>query len=418
MNHSSARRRGPGRLVGLGILGVLGLILAATASAAAGETVAPEAAPPQARWYLGGSGRFEVVAAPGEEGLELGLVAERAWPVWQTALGLPDRLPVAITVRLAPADAWGFGEAAWRVAAEPTGVVTLWIRGGRPPGVERERVWLCALAEAALRRLAYWHGAGAEGVAPAWLAAAAAEDAFASAQPAMLDAWRQFVAARAGRMPALRELLLAPSGSGAEPDEAGQAGAYGIWLWLRAEAGRGPAWRNLVKASVSGVPAGLALVKAYPGLFPKPVAEELELAWQTAAAGLAGMRGSPGMEAAESRRWLMETNRLLVRAAGGEGDEALRPAEVWSDRNDPVLFDARETRIARLNSIFGAIHPFYRNAAGSLGRVFLAQREGDQRAWLRALGEWREDMASGEELERASAALLDELGKTSAPGSS
>jgi hypothetical protein len=54
------------------------------------------------------------------------------------------------------------------------------------------------------------------------------------------------------------------------------------------------------------------------------------------------------------------------------------------------------------------VHPFYRNAAGSLGRVWLAQAAGKERAWMQSRAEWREDKAVGRELERASAALLDE----------
>jgi hypothetical protein len=53
-------------------------------------------------------------------------------------------------------------------------------------------------------------------------------------------------------------------------------------------------------------------------------------------------------------------------------------------------------------------HPFYRNAAGSLGRAWTALAEGREQEWRTATEEWAEDMASGRSLEEASRRLLDE----------
>ncbi|MBC8011299.1 MAG: hypothetical protein H7067_14525 [Burkholderiales bacterium] len=107
----------------------------------AGEVVEPIIQPPTpstARLYLAGGGRFDVVAEPGEEGRALARLSEAAWPAWRGSLALPDRLPVAITVRLAPSERWREPDAGWRVSTDPGGVVTVWIRGGGEPGAARE----------------------------------------------------------------------------------------------------------------------------------------------------------------------------------------------------------------------------------------------------------------------------------------
>ncbi len=371
---------------------------------------------PGATLYLGGSGRFEVLAEPGDEGRRLARLAEEAWPVWAGSMGLPDRVPVAITVRLTTPERWGFAEPAWRVVDDPGGVVTVWIRGGGARDVTRERRWLIALAEGALVRRAVLLGvAPARRATPHWMVAGAAEEALIEPRPAMLDAWRQ-AAERAGRGPTMRELLswagaqAAADGTGGAEEER-RASAYGLWHWLQAEAGRTPAWRRMMDAVLGGTAPGLALVQAYPERFGGASAEELELAWAVGAAGLARARGGPVTEAAESRRWLEQMDRVVVRMAE-EGDErALKLGDEWLHRGDVYLATERARRVARLQADLGRVHPFYRNAAGSLGRVFLAQEKGNARVWAAAREEWTADMAGGRELEVASAALLDGVGR-------
>ena len=380
------------------------------AVASAREAVAPlpvaPPAPSSALLYLAGAGRFEVVAEPGEEGRALARTAEAAWSVWREPLGLPDHLPVAVTVRLIQPERWEGAGPGRRVSVDPGGVVTVWIRAGGEENVARERFWLTALAEGALRRRAIMLGAAPEAATPAWLAAGAAEDALTQSLPSMLDAWRQSMA-RAAVIPTLREVLTW-NGSGDEAADAPlRMAAYGVWQWLQLESGRSPAWGGMVAGVLRGKPPGLALVEAYPARFARASAAELELGWSVAGAGLARMRAVPLLEAEESRRWLEQTDRVVLRLAGEERERVASLADMWAGRTDPFITAQRDIRLTRLTQSMARVHPFYRNAAGSLGRALIAQSEGKRRAWEAALEEWRDDLALGRELEQASAALLD-----------
>lgn len=383
--------------------------------AGAGEGVGVEAAikppaPSTARLYPAGSGRFDVVAEPGEDARALARLAEAAWPAWRGSLGLPDRMPIAITVRLTPPERWGGGDGGWRVSVEPGGVTTVWIRGGGEPDVARERRWLTALAEGALRRRAVLLGAGADAAAPRWLAAGAAEDVLIKTRPAMQDAWRQ-ATERAGVAPSLREVF-AWDGAAEEAvaDRLGAA-AYGVWQWLQVESGRTQAWERLVAAILTGKSSGLALVESYPERFARSSAADIELAWSVGAAGLARVRAVPLMEAAESRRWLEQADRVVLRLVGEERERAVSLSDLWAGRGDAFIEAQRQARLSRITTTMARVHPFYRNAAGSLGRVYLAQAEGRQREWTAALAEWRNDLALGRELEQSSAALLDAVAR-------
>ena len=234
----------------------------ACVSAGAEPMVPPEVVPlekQEARLHGGGSGRFEVMARPGADGLHLAELADRAWKEWMGPLGLPSRLPMAITVRLTPGPEWGFGGQGTRVACDPGGVVTVWIRVGAETGAARDRAWLAGLAEGALRRKAFLIGLDpAQAKAPQWLAAAAAEAALVENTPAMLDAWQ---AALGGdpRPTALREVLLWDAEAGASAGMAERArAAYGVWLWLREESGSSGAWERFLGPLIGGgyPPAG------------------------------------------------------------------------------------------------------------------------------------------------------------------
>jgi hypothetical protein len=381
------------------MLAALAGVWAAVASAReAAEPVIKPPPPSSARLYVAGGGRFEVVAEPGEDGRALARVAESAWPAWRGPLGLPEYLPIAITVRLVPPERWEGAEAGRRISVDPGGVVTVWIRGGGDPDVARERRWLTALAEGVLRRQAIMAGVAPEAATPSWLAAGAAEDALIKERPAMLDAWRQSME-RAPAVPSLRTVFSWTATGDEAEDAPARMAAYGVWQWLQIEAGRTPAWVEMVAAMLKGKSSGLALVESYPERFARASAAE----------GLARMRTVPLMEAADSRRWLEQIDRVVLRLAGEEQERVANLADLWAGRADPIIAAEREVRLTRLTKNLARVHPFYRNAAGSLGRALVAQSEGKRRAWTEALAEWRDDVALGRELEQASAKLLDEV---------
>ena len=392
------------------------LALWVCATGAAGAAPAARPAESGARLYGAGGGRFDVIAEAGEGGRRLATLAGEAWGVWRDGLALPERWPVALTARLVPERDWRLPEPAWRVAGEPGGIVTVWIRDDGAPGIERDRRWLMALAEGALHRQAVALGVLPESIwIPDWLVAGAAEAALASGErQAMQDAWRQ-AARRAARQPALSGLLGWKGGAqdAWREGDVRTVAAYGLWQWWRAESGASTSWRRLLAGLLGGGAPRRVLNEAYGQRFRTMTSAELELAWQTAAAGLARVSITPMFSAEESRRWLGEMDRLVVLVAAGAeaepAERALRLSEVWDDRREPMVARERGRRGRLLAVNFTRVHPFYRNAAGSLGRAWLALEGRREQEWRAAREEWQEDMAIGLELERASASLLDAL---------
>ncbi len=397
------------------LVALFGGFLAAGAEVAA-EPVEPVLPPREVVSLYGqGSDRLLVVAEPGAEGRRLAVLSEEAWVIWREPFGLPDRWPAPVTVRLVPENQWTASEPSWRVVSEAAGIVTVWIKAGGEPGVARDRRWLMALAEGVLHRQALLLGVTPERLwTPDWLIAGGAEAVLTSGgRVALLDSWRQ-EARRAGRMPGLMGLFTWKGGvqSMSEGGDPRVMGAFAAWQWLRAESAGTAAWRRLVAGLISGSPPRLALNAAYGERFQRVPGDQLELMWQVSAAGFARMRALPSLSAEESRRWLEELDRLVVLDAEAAGEEvAIRLSEVWAERGEAVVARNRSARMAQLSSGFGRVHPFYRNAAGSLGRVWLAQGEGREDAWENARAEWSEDKALGRELERASGVLLDEASR-------
>jgi hypothetical protein len=364
-------------------------------------------AKPAVRLHSEGSGRFEVVALPGAEGVRLAELAEAAWAEWAGPFSLPSRLPVAITVRLVPEAEWLFGDVPARVAADPAGVVSVWIREDEKAGARRERLWLTALAEGVLRRKAFLLGLDpAKAHAPPWLTAGAAEAVIVAEQPSMLDAW-QMEFGRSARPEKLRDVLLWGVRGGAEA-EGQERAAYGVWLWLREEGGKSGAWGRFVGALLTGESPGAALAREFATLTPKPAeAREWELAWKVAAARLVIARTTPILGAEESRQRLERLSRIVVMDAR-DGRERVMPAwGEWASRGESWPAMVRLERAAIIEAEFTRMHPFYRNAAGSLGRAWGALAAGEEEAWREASVEWSRDAADGRVLENASRALLD-----------
>lgn len=350
-----------------------------------------------------------MAALPGDDGVRLAELAELAWEEWRATLGLPTRLVSGITVRLTPEDQWGYVEPHWRVAVEPGGVVSVWLRSDGAAGKERDRRWLTGLAEGALRRLAVLTGAElGDPQAPAWLAAAAAESVLVAEQPSMLDAWQSRLM-REERRVRLREVLFWKDIQAENGGSVAGDGAYGLWLWLREEGARTPAWSAFVRALLAGEAPGAALMREYGRLAGPPAdAREWELSWQTALARLARARTTPLWDARESRWWLERVSRIVVSDTEADGGEiVLEAGGKWAGRRDAWPAAEREARARLLAAELVRMHPFYRNAAGSLGRAWVALAKGDERAWIEAKKDWRADMAAGRSLEEASARALD-----------
>jgi hypothetical protein len=100
--------------------------------------------------------------------------------------------------------------------------------------------------------------------------------------------------------------------------------------------------------------------------------------------------------------------RLLVLLASlGGARQVLELGALTATQVQGYPAAERDERAAWLTVNFHRLHPFYRNAGGSLGRCWLAQREGHEAPRKAALAEWRDDLAAGLALERGSRAALD-----------
>jgi hypothetical protein len=354
------------------------------------------------------SGRFEVAALAGPEGARLGAFAEQAWDAWRGPFGLPERWPVGITVRLAPASGWPAGAPPWRVAAEPGGIVSVWVR--QEPGLveawAEARLQLSALAAGAMQRQAIFIGVPPERVTtPAWLGAAAAEAVVVRQQPSLSDAWLREAAALS-RAPGLKTVLGWKSAGAEVPGEVRLA-AYGVWVWLQAEGTRSGAWRRFLAEVLAGADAEAALVKNFVNIPGRGSAQELELACQTAFAQIARVKNVPVLEPYESRRWLEQINRFVVMEASG-GEQVIQMGDLWSLRKLASVRGQLEARSTLVAANLRTMHPFYRNAAVSWGRACVAILEGKETVCKSAVDEWRQDMETGLLLESASRRILDE----------
>lgn len=358
----------------------------------------------------GGGGRFEVVAEEGIEGIRLAELAGQAWMAWRAPLGLPDRLPAAILVRLVPESRWSWGETFSRVSAEPGGVVTVWLRAGGEPGLGRERRWLVGLAEGAWRRKAFLAGLPADAApVPRWLTAAAAEAFLTSQRPALLDSW-QVELRRLAPPLKLRAVLLGDQEKGpvAVSDAAFATSSLAVWRWLREADER--AWPRFVLALLKGESAGAALARDYGKLVSRPAeAREWELAWRVAAAREESARGTPMMDPAEARRRLEQLARIVAFDAKAGRERVLPSAGEWAARRETWPAMERETRARILTAELPRVHPFYYNAAVSLGKVWQALAKDKEGGWREAVAAWESDFAAGRELEAASTALLDAM---------
>lgn len=356
---------------------------------------------PPAVVHGAGEGRFVVIAPQGPEGVLLAQLGEQAWGRWREPLGLPLRLDSGIVVRLIPGESGAEGTRGWTVLSQPGGVVTVRIQLGGEGGSARERLWLRALAEGALRRRAMLSGISPGVVrVPSWLVVGAAEDVLVARRPALLDDWR---AGRRGEgvAPALRGVLLGGDAAGES------SSAFALWWWLREASGRSGAWGRFLPALLAGEAPGAALAREFSALVPPGAeAREWELAWQVASAALAHGSALPVMEPGESRRRLEVLARMVITDPVSRTERVLPAWGEWATRDLGWVTEERRRRAQVLLADFDRHHPFFRNAAGSLGRAWLALDEGREDAWRSASAEWARDFAEGLELEAASSRLL------------
>jgi hypothetical protein len=361
--------------------------------------------PPPAEVGLYGlaSGRFEIIARDSAVAAQVGQLADAAWAAWREPLALPPTFPVGITVRVVPGavpSAAASPTIWWRVVRQPSGLVTVWLREA---ALADERLTLRALAAGALARQATALGVPLDRPLPAWLVHGAAAAAQIERQQAWTSAWAQ--RARAAARPSLAAVWTwqpaAGVGAAANGDSA-ELAALALWRWQIDVGARDVAWRRLLAAALRGEDIATAWSSAYGARAPYANAEEAwASAWWTQATASQEAIWSP----ADSRRWLEEMDRIVLRNEAA-ADVALPLSALWTSRAAPAVVQTRTLRLSLLRGEKARLHPFYTNALLSLGRAWQAQ-EGDRlRAWEQARADWVQDLAIGDELAAASAQAL------------
>ncbi len=376
--------------------------------AAPGTDAAPDLIPPlppAPHTFETAPGQFEIssfdLAAAGS-GLT---VAEEVWQSLERPLDLPPHgFPMPITVRLLPSTQWT-ATMPFQAAAELGGRVSVRVRWSPDPvGTAALRH---ALVQALLMRVAIaWHGLGPALRVPFWLEQGCLAWSLTHTHPALLDEWQQDSARTAP--PTLEQVLgLKREAPAPRPEELGT-----LWLLahLQAESGPERRWPALLRAMLGGEDPLTAVGRIYGGYFNNDPSRELW--WQVGWHAQRRLSASAVSSAADSRVWVAGRARWVARR--GEADLLLSLDEVFAARQQPWIAAELQQRIGQLKGELGSnsLHPFYRNAAVSLGRAYEAARMGNPGVFAIAEADAERDYADGLELENAADAALDQLEET------
>jgi hypothetical protein len=256
-----------------------------------------------------------------------------------------------------------------------------------------------SLVQALLMRLAVaQHGVNEKLAAPLWLEHAGEGWWITRAAPAQLDALKQESARLAP--PALADVL-----GWQRSDVESRALAVGaVWLleFFQTESGPAGEWREFLRRIGGGDEAMAALTESFPGRFGDEV--ERELWWQTGWHQLRRQHALPSLGAADSRGLLAASARFVWTANGR--DAVVPLPDVLRRAREPAVVAELKVRLAEVNRVLPALHPFYRNAGIALADAFQTRSNGEAMA-AAFEREWRE----ATELETATNAALDALGR-------
>lgn len=373
---------------------------AQTPAADGAITSAEPESPPPAVLFAGSRGRFEVITvtpALGPWAIEL---SEAVWTHLSDVLMLPPSgFVTPVTVRLVPESLWQ-GDESLRVWVEAAGLVTLAVRID-------DTIEARELVPALVRALLIKRGAinavqGSRGEVPLWLELACSQWVLARLQPSLHDQWRQ---ESLGVRPPPLLALLAWRADRPRPPTLDLV-AYGALQWLHG-LGRGNGqWTEFIGLQLAGQPPANCL-----GVFKAAgwtSLADVELDWEVAFRDLGARNPLPLLSVHESRELLWRWSRVVLHDTGQKADVLVAPTELWSARDVRAVRGLAAGRTGEIELRLGTMHPFYRNAANSLGRYFLLLRDGRpprelEEAWTL----FESDLRDAEELREDSARMLD-----------
>jgi hypothetical protein len=374
------------------------LVLAAAACACAqeGGEVAEVALPPPAQVRTFET-PFASIAGTDAVAVEnVRYLAEALPPFLRTTLDIREGFPTPVLVRLVGGVGPAGRESA--VAVEPGALVTLWLRDDVPG--EAGAAWREGLVQAVLTRWLLASGQAMDGRAlPAWLVAGLDARLAEELEPS-LGEWLQ-ATARGVTPPALGTVLAA--GSLEFRETVNRAASYILVRWLlRFPDGPGRLAR-LARALVAGAEPRSAFLEVYGDL--PALASGAQAAWLAAWVDLSRQRTGPLMAAAASREAIVDLARVVVMDEAGV-ERVAGEEDLWALRSRRA---GRELALARWRTARAVLldaHPFYFNAALSVGRLHEALLRGRKRSCREAWAALREDLALGDRLEAEAAAAV------------
>jgi hypothetical protein len=373
-------------------------------SAPVTETAAPVlSAEPEKKGTLlvfyTGQGQFEIIATEARAAQDALVLANSVWRSLAKPVGLPvSGFSSAVAVRLVPEKDWT-APAFFTVVAEPGGLVGVRIcRGDKVDA----RIMRRALVQAVLLRQAVaWHGAKQGLTVPLWLEQACVALGEVRDRPAMLDAMQQESEQLAP--PPLEELLRWQRG---QAEERGRVlASYWLFQHLQDESGDMPRWARSVRAITGGADPMKALQDNYGTAWKD--ADSRELWWQVGFHNERLTSTVPLMSMGDSRDWLADRCRWLAVKNGRE--QVLALDDLWTLRKESWIKTGMVERSQQLQNQLPRLHPFYKNAAISMGRMYQAAGKGSEEEFKAAKLALSQDATDGRELEAASGAALDEL---------
>ena len=358
--------------------------------------------PPAPHTFVSGPGQFEVSSFDLDAAGAGVALAEEVWQSLQRPLDLPERgFPTTMTIRLLPATQWS-GPVPFRASAEMAGQVTVRVRWSTP--AESEPALRRALVQALLMRTAIaWHGLGPSLRVPFWLEQACFAWSLTHTHAALMDEWQEDSALVAP--PSLAGVLALNRAT--PPTREEELGSLWLMAHLQSESGPDRRWPVLLRALLGGEDAAPAVGRIYGGYFADEAARELW--WQVGWHAQRRLSATAVNRAADSRAWVAGRSRWVAQREGTE--VVLSLDQVFAARKEPWVAAELQLRIGQLQGGLGSnlLHPFYRNAALSMGRVYEAAKAGDARAFAAAAAEAKQDFADGLELEKATDQALDQL---------
>lgn len=353
---------------------------------------------PVPRVYYTRTGQFEIVTFDDPSAQQALALGSSIWRALAGPLVLPaGGFSSPVSIRLVPSAQWT-DAAVFLTTVETPGRVMVRIRWSDDvdPLVVR-RAFVQGLI---LQQAVSWHGV-VQGVnAPLWLEHAAVLWSVAHERPAMMDAYRQ--QSLGVNPPAVSSLL--EWERGAVESRGWELSALWFFMQLQEEARDtgGARWPVWLKAVLGGDNAYAALPRSYPGLWGDGPA--LELWSRVAFQHQSRLAALPVMTVDDSRAWLLHNTRWLAGRGGRE--VVLGLDELRGLRGEPWVQAQLTKRLGQARAILGVIHPYYANAAVSLGRLYERALKGSESDFKQALADFEREAVDGRELEDEINAML------------